>query len=294
MIGRSLSSRIGHVAWSAILAFLIIAFGQGVWGALLFANLRTGLAIPWAVAVMSLVLWLMWQYLDGKGWPHRTSETRRRYLRANQVSGQAWTWATLAGVLSIVALAGYWIVMFQLVPMPANVLPDLSKYPMLTVVLMPVMASLVSPITEESAFRGYCQVILEREFRGVVAVIISSILFALAHLTQGFLWPKLLVYFLVGLAFGAMAYLTGSILPGIAVHIIGDLTFFALVWPYDTQRQLVWKSGADRWFWLHVLQATIFTVLALIAFGRLATLSHRVRAVEGNRVAPGSSSPPAA
>jgi membrane protease YdiL (CAAX protease family) len=184
--------------------------------------------------------------------------------------------------------------MFQLVQMPANVLPDLSKYPMLTVVLMPVMASLVSPITEECAFRGYCQVILEREFRGVVAVIISSVLFALAHLTQGFLWPKLLVYFLVGLAFGAMAYLTGSILPGIAVHIIGDLTFFALVWPYDTQRQLVWKSGADRWLWLHTLQAIVFTALAVIAFRRLATLSHRVRAVGDTCVVPGSRSEPLA
>jgi len=294
MIGRSLSSRIRSVAWSAILAFLILAFGQGVWGALRFANLRTGLAIPWAVAVMSVVLWLMWQYLNGKGWPQRTSETRHRYLRANRVSGRAWAWAMLAGGLSIVALAGYWIVMFQLVQMPANVLPDLSHYPKLTVMLILIMASLVSPITEESAFRGYCQTILERQFRGVVAVIISSILFALAHLTQGFLWPKLLVYFLVGLVFGAMAYLTGSILPGIAVHIIGDLTFFALVWPYDTQRQLVWKSGADHWFWLHTLQAIIFTALAVITFRRLATLSHRARAIEDNRVVPGSSSPPAA
>lgn len=285
MIGRSLASRIGSVAWSAILAFLIVVFAQGVWGALLFANLRTGLAIPWAVAAMSLILWLMWQYLGGKGWPQRTSESRRRYLRANQVSGQAWIWAMLAGVLSIVALAGYWVVMFQLVQMPANVLPDLSTYPMLTVVLMPVMASLVSPITEESAFRGYCQTILEREFRGVVAVMISSLLFALAHVTQGLLWPKLLVYFLAGLVFGAMAYLTGSILPGLAVHIVADLTFFALIWPYDTRRQLVWKSGADRWFWLHSLQAIIFTALALIAFRRLASLSHRARAAERDSAA---------
>jgi len=294
MTRRSLSSRIGSLAWAAILAFLILVFGQGVWGALLSANLRTGLAIPWAVAVMSLVLWLMWQYLGGKGWPQATSETRRRYLRANRVSGRAWAWAMLAGGLSIVALAGYWIVMFQLVQMPANVLPDLSRYPKLTVMLILIMASLVSPITEESAFRGYCQTILEREFRGVVAVIVSSVLFALAHVTQGLLWPKLLLYFLVGLVFGSMAYLTGSILPGIAVHIIGDLTFFALIWPYDTQRQLVWKNGADRWFWLHTVQAIIFTVLAVIAFRRLASLSDRARAVEDNRVAPGSSPPPAA
>lgn len=198
----------------------------------------------------------------------------------------------LAGVLSIVALAGYWIVTFQLVQMPGNVLPDFSKCPMLTVVLALVMASLVSPITEESAFRGYCQMILEGEFRGAVAVLISSILFALAHVTQGFLWPKLLVYFLAGVMFGVMAYLTGSILPGIAVHIVADLTFFALVWPYDTKRQLVWKVGADRWFWLHMLQAIIFTALAVIAFRRLASLRDRVRTVEGKCAVPGSNSSP--
>ena len=65
--------------------------------------------------------------------------------------------------------------------MRGNALPDFSRYPLLTVVLMLVMGSLAAPLTEEPAFRGYCQVILEREFRGPVAVIISSVLFALAH-----------------------------------------------------------------------------------------------------------------
>jgi membrane protease YdiL (CAAX protease family) len=290
----SISARIRSVAWSAILAFLILGLGQGVWGALLVSNLRTSPAIPWAVAVMFLILWLMWQYLGGKGWPQSTSETRRRYLRANRVSGQEWAWGMLAGVLSIVALAGYWIVMFRLVKMPGNVLPDFSKYPMMTVVLVLVMASLVSPFTEESAFRGYCQVILEREFRGPVAVLISSVLFALAHVTQGFLWPKLLVYFLAGVVFGATAYFTASILPGMAVHIIADLTFFVLVWPYDAKRQLVWAGGADRWFWLHTVQAIIFTALAVIAFSRLARVSERVRAVADERVVPGLSPKPVA
>jgi membrane protease YdiL (CAAX protease family) len=222
----------------------------------------------------------MWQYLNGKGWPQRTSETRRRYLRANRVSGRAWAWGMLAGLLSIVALAGYWIVMFQLVRMPGNVLPDFSKFPMLTVVLMLVTASLVSPVTEESAFRGYCQVILESNFRAPVAILVSSGLFALAHLTQGFLWPKLFVYFLTGVVFGVTAYFTASILPGMAVHIIGDLTFFVLVWPYDTRRQLVWEGGADRWFWFHTAQAIIFTALAIVAFSRLARVSERFREQE--------------
>ncbi len=267
---RSVLGRILTVAWSAILAFLILAFGQGVWGALVFSNLRATPAIPWAVAVMALLLWLMWQYLGGRWWPHSTSEVRRRYLRASMVSGQAFVWAVVAGALSIVALTGYWIVMFQLVKMPANVLPDPSRYAFLTMVPMLVMASLVAPLTEEAGFRGYCQVILEGEFRGPVAVVISSVLFALAHLTHGFLWPKLLVYFLAGVGFGVTAYVTNSILPGIAVHIMADLTFFTLVWPYDTARHLIWEAGADSWFWIHATQAILFTALAILAFRRLA------------------------
>ncbi len=104
---------------------------------------------------------------------------------------------------------------------------------------------------------------------------ISSVLFALAHVTHGFLWPKLLVYFLAGLVFGVTAYLTNSILRGMLVHVGADLTFFTLVWPYDTARRLVGEGGVDAWFWIHVTQALAFTVLAILAFRRLATVSGR-------------------
>ena len=272
---RSLFSRVGVIAWSALLALLILVFGQGVWEALLVANLRTSTAVPWAAPVMIFVLWLMWQYLGGRWWPYRTADARRRFLRANLVARETFAWSLVAGVLSIAASAGYWIVMFQLVKMPPNVLPDLSKYPFLTVALLIVTASLVSPITEEAAFRGYAQVILEKEFSGPAAVVISSVLFALAHGTHGFLWPKLLVYFLVGVVFGVTAYFTNSTLPAIPVHIMGDVTFFTLVWPYDRARQLVWESGTDNWFWIHGAQAVIFTALALLAFQQLGKVTER-------------------
>jgi membrane protease YdiL (CAAX protease family) len=273
---RFLSSRIVAVAWSGILGFLIMVFGAGVWAALVASNLRTSPAVPWAVPVMALVLWLMWLYLGGKYWPRSTSHARRRYLRANPVSARAFGWALLAGAMSIAAFAGCWIVMFQLVKMPGNALPDFSRYPSLTVALMVVMGSLAAPLTEEPAFRGYCQVILEREFRGPIAVVISSVLFALAHgPTQGFLWPKLLFYSLVGVAFGATAYLTNSILPAIPVHVVGLLVFFSLVWPHDTNRRLVWDGGGDAWFWIHAAQTIIFTALAILAFLRLARVTER-------------------
>ena len=272
----------------AALALFIVALAGGLWALLINRNLTTSPTIPWSVPAMAVVLWLMWQYLDGKWWPRSTSAARRRYLRANPVSGQVFAAALLAGVLSIVALAGYWIVLFQLVRMPANVLPDYSKYPLLTVALAIVMGSLVAPLSEEAAFRGYFQVLLESEFRASAAVVISSVLFALAHFTQGFFWPKLLIYFLVGVVFGLIAYCTNSILPGILVHIIGDLAFFTLIWPHDATRRLVWDSGTDPWFWIPAVQAIVFTALAILAFTRLARVTERVRAVAGSRIRPAS------
>jgi|HubBroStandDraft_6_1064221.scaffolds.fasta_scaffold01985_3 membrane protease YdiL (CAAX protease family) len=267
---RSLATRTLKAAGFGLLAFAITTLAGGIWSALLVTNLRSSPAVPWSVPAMALLSWLTWSYLGGRGWPRSTSEARRLYLRANRRSGRTYLWAWVAGVLSVVALAGYWIVLFQLVKMPPNALSDVSSYPRITVALMILMGSLVSPLMEEAGFRGYFQVALEREFRGPVAVVISSILFALAHgPTQGFLWPKLLFYFLVGVAFGATAYLTNSTLPAIPVHVVGLLIFFTLVWPHDAARRLVWDSGTDNWFWMHVAQAILFTMLAVWAFQRL-------------------------
>jgi len=270
---RSFATRALSIFGFGLLAFAITVLAGGIWSALLVANLRSSPAIPWSVPVMAILLWLMWSYLGGKGWPRSTSATRHHYLRANRRSARTYLWSFAAGVLSVVALAGYWIVLFRLVKMPPNALPDMSSYPRMTVALMILMGSLVAPFMEEAGFRGYFQVALEREFHGSVAVIVSSLGFALAHFAHGILWPKLLVYFLVGAAFGATAYLTNSTLPAILPHMIGDLTFFTLVWPHDAARRLVSDSGTDNWFWIHVAQAIVFTALAVWAFQQLARVS---------------------
>lgn len=164
------------ILWAAILAFFISLAGQGIWTVLIGINLGTDPRIPWAVPLMAVILWLIWQYLAGKGWPRSTADARRRNLRANPVSGQVFAWAFLAGGLSIVALAGLWIVMAKIVRMPGSVLPDMSQYPLLTVVLAVGMGALISPLLEQAGFWGYGQAILEREFHGSTAVVISSIL----------------------------------------------------------------------------------------------------------------------
>lgn len=283
---RSFATRTLSILGFGLLAFAITVLAGGIWSALIVANLRSSPAIPWSVPVMAILLWLMWSYLGGKGWPRSTSAARRHYLRANSGSARTYLWSFAAGVLSVAALAGYWIVLFRLVKMPPNTLPDMSNYPRVTVALMILMGSLVAPFMEEAAFRGYFQVALEREFHGSVAVIVSSLGFALAHFAHGILWPKLLVYFLVGVAFGATAYFTNSTLPAILPHMVGDLTFFTLVWPHDAARRLVSDGGTDNWFWIHVAQAIVFTALAIWAFQRLARVHSRTDFIEASRGGP--------
>ncbi|HEX4322789.1 MAG TPA: type II CAAX endopeptidase family protein [Acidobacteriaceae bacterium] len=260
--------------WTGILAFLLTVVMGAIWTVLLLVNLQVSPAIPWSAVAMALVLWLAWSYLGGKWKPQSTRETRARYLRATPVSSRIFTWSLLAGGLSLVSLTGLWIVLFRLVKVSGNAVPDFSKFPIFTVITVLVMASLVSSIAEEAGFRGYFQVALESRFSGPVSVLIVALLIAPAHaLTQGFVWPTMLFYFFVDIMLGTSAYLTKSILPGLAVHSTGLLIFFTLIWPQDKHRELISQSGADLWFWIHTAQAVLFAALGILAFMRLARLT---------------------
>lgn len=280
------------LAAMGVLALAGTVLAGGIWTALFLINLKVSPRVPWCVALMGAILWLAWSYMGGKGRPLNTSNFRREHLRARRVSPATFWWSQLAGVLAITALAGLWIVLFQLVPMHPNVLlPDFSRYPAVTVALLVIMGSLVSPLMEEGFFRGYFQVALERELRAPWAIAISSFAFMLGHLNHGLLWPKLLVYFLVGVTFGAIARLSDSVLPSIPVHIFGDVVFFTLVWPHDGSRQLIWHNTADMWFWLHALQTVLFAGLALLAFFKLRRIgrhgqAHSQPIQEGQQIRP--------
>ncbi|MGZ3602906.1 MAG: CPBP family intramembrane glutamic endopeptidase [Ktedonobacterales bacterium] len=275
------SKRTLGVLPAAIVGVLVALVPGAIWSALLVANLALSPAIPWAVAVMALLLWLLWQYLGGRWGPRATADARHRALRARRVPRDVFSWALLAGMLSIASLAGLWIVLFQLAGLPSRALVNYSAYPFFTVALVLVMASLVSSVPEEAGIRGYFQGALERRVGAVAAILIPALVIAPGHAqTQGFVWPTLVFYLCADIMLGVMAYLTGSIVPGVVVHSLGLLVFFTLVWPGDTIRQLVGAGSANLWYWLHVAQVLIFAALAILAFVRLARHTASLRAVE--------------
>ncbi len=277
----SVPHRIITIIWTGALAFVVTALVGGVWTAALTVNLAVSPAIPWSVVAMAALLWVLWRYLGGAWPPARTAAIRRHYLRAKPVEGRALAWALAASLLSIVALAGLWIVLFQIAQLPTRALPDNSHYPLITVALALIMASLVNAVAEEALFRGYFQGALEREVGGLAAIIITILVMAPEHaLTQGFVWRTLLFYIAVDAMLGALAYLCQSIIPGIIVHAVGLLVFFTLVWPGDILRQVFGQANADVWLWIHSAQVVVFAALAIAAFSRLARWSRPLRVAE--------------
>ena len=274
----AIASTILRIIGLGVLALVIALFPGGVWTALLITNLRISPNIPWAVVAMGVFLWALWRYLGGWGPPRANSETRHWLLRATAIPLPVFGWAIFAGMLSIVALAGFWIVLLQWVKAPLHTLPDFSKYPLLTVVTVVVMACVVSSVPEEAGFRGYFQSFLEERLPAAGAIILSSVALAPGHCaTQGFVWPVVLFYFLVDSMLGTMAYLTKSILPSVAVHFIGLLIFFTLVWPQDGTRPLLREVGPGLWFWIHLAQLVICGLLAFLCFRRLTRVTRAFR-----------------
>jgi len=266
-------SRLLLMLGTAVSALVLTTFVSGLWSALVVVNLQRNPIAPWSAVVMAVLLWVMWQYAGGRWWPSKTSHLRRVHLRANPVSGRVFTTAVVAGASALTALTGIWIVLFQTGLMRGNQLPNFSQYPPVTVVVVLLMASLVGAFAEEAGFRGYLQVVLEREFSAPVAIAMAAVALAPGHgITQGFGGPTVLFYLVVDVMLGVTAYLSNSVWPGVAIHASGLLIFFVLVWPFDSLRPVGDHALADWWFWLHAVQSAVFSWLSILAFRRLAAV----------------------
>jgi membrane protease YdiL (CAAX protease family) len=256
---------------AALLALIATALASGLWAGLLIENLHTTPAIPWSAVAMAGVLYGAWQSANGRGWPRRTSAARRALLRARRVEPAAFALALLAGGLALIALGALWIVLFQTGWMRGNRLPDFSSYPPQTVAATLAMAAVVGAVTEEAAFRGYLQSLLERRCSPRVSILLAALALAPGHAaTQGPALPTLGFYLLVDAMLGLTAFLTDSILPGLVVHAAGLAAFFAWIWPADAGRAIGAAALHDPWLWIHTGQAAVFTALAIVAYCRLA------------------------
>src|SRR5207244_4773330 len=146
-----------------------------------------------------------------------------------------------------------------------------------------LMGSLVAGIVEEASFRGYMQGPIERRHGPAVAILVTGIVFGLAHFTHVNVTLILMPYYMGFAAiFGALAYLTNSILPSLVLHAIMDFLGGIQMWTTGraewlaSPKSLIWETGTDASFWISWLALVIFGSVTLWAY---ATLGHVVRKV---------------
>jgi hypothetical protein len=73
---RRFATRIFRITLFGLLALAITFLAGGIWTTLVVVNLQKSPTVPSSVPAMAVVLWLMWGYLGGKGWPRSTSDAR--------------------------------------------------------------------------------------------------------------------------------------------------------------------------------------------------------------------------
>jgi membrane protease YdiL (CAAX protease family) len=267
----------------AVLAGMLVAMAGTIPRNILFAlNLRYGAGVAWAVPATAAYLWLFWRYVSGSGPPPGTARCRRTSLRARAVPPAAWCWSLSAGTVGIVALVIALRLVNRLVLLPPQTLSDMANTPRLTVLMLLLAAAPVAGIIEEAAFRGYMQRPIEKQHGVTVAILITGVMFALAHLD---FTPVLLPYYVaVSALYGMVAYLTDSILPAIVLHTAGN-TFSNLdLWLHGQAEwqagpaggQLVWSTGVDTSFVLSSLVLLVMLALTIGAYRQLARVTGRL------------------
>ena len=273
--------RIPILIRAVITGCVVCIAGTIIWSILLGLNLKFIPSIPCSVPVTVVLLWAYWRYLGGKGWPCSTADTRQACLRAHKMSGSVFVWALTAGVLSVAAAVNLQLVYSRLVRVPTERVPDLSRYSFFTVLCVLLMSAVVAGFMEEAGFRGYMQVPIERRYGPWTASIIVAIVFGIGHFSHGFAHTvsRLPYYFAISIIYSAIAYLSNSLVPVVAIHASGDALEFLYVWLRGGLhvRPLIWQSGPDGLFWIHLGLGAVLGILAIGPYRKLAYLSRLER-----------------
>ncbi len=118
---------------------------------------------------------------------------------------------------------------------------------------------LLAPLAEEIVFRGAAlRSLLASRLSPLAAIVISALLFAVAHLNPA----QMPHAFLVGLLLGWMYWRTGSILPGMAYHWANNSAAYVLYafYPNPDIKLIDIFKGSE----LHVYMALGFSLLILL------------------------------
>jgi len=281
----ALWQRLPAVVRALVAGFVVVTAGQIPAGALDVANRRWLPSIPWGAFAIAAWLWLYWRYLGGEGWPRATAEMRHFALRAGPLSPRVWRWSLVACGVASLALRMMLDLARRLSTRPAQDLTpveELAKYPFPTVLLLFLAAAATAGVVEEAAFRGYMQTPVERRHGPVIAIAFVALVFSLVHYRWEAPDPVPWLIFIpcyvgVSVGYGTLAWLTGSIVPGVIGHTLVDAVAYLRYWLFGIPRS-VWQTGFDALFWTEAVVLLLAGAGTVWAYCRLSNVVKSERA----------------
>jgi membrane protease YdiL (CAAX protease family) len=261
------------VALRAILSGLLIALvAANVWLVLL-VRLGVPIAVPAEVAFLALYLW----WAAGGGSPRRTQAVRALYFRRTSLSPREWFWGLTAAVFFAITVHAAIVFLFRLVPYPVLAFRqgyDFSFIPTVTLRWIAVVVSAASAgICEETGFRGYMQRPIEQRHGAFIAILISSLLFTVVHLTKGWATAGMVPIVLgAGLLLGILARASDSLIPCMIGHTLMDIGLFAYWWTGIAgtfSARPISETGIDQALLLTCVVLAASLAITLFAIARL-------------------------
>jgi membrane protease YdiL (CAAX protease family) len=279
-----------HVITAVMTGILVLLAGNLPWAGfgrmngLAAWNFRIWTAVPWALVPMGLYLWAYWRFIGGSQSQSAGAAARRLHLRANSLPRRVWVASLGAGALGFATLLVLLSVAARLVRLPASA-PIITppQMPVLTGFLLLAMQSIVAGVTEEAAFRGYMQSMIERRYGVAAAILVNGVVFGLLHFSNhpADVLTLLPYYVAVSAVYGGLTWAADSILPALVLHSVGDVVVLTRWWLTGLPEwqvsaaspPLVWGGGIDT-----SLVATTFAGVALVAVtGWAYTIIHNAR-----------------
>ncbi len=160
-------------------------------------------------------------------WRRAPGVSVRDGLRALGIRGVGWGSAIVAffgGLIVVFAASFLYSALIQNLNLPlqtnAETLQNQARYAPITTMALLAVAVLVAPFCEELFFRGYLFGGLLRGMPAWAAIVLSSLLFAIAHGDIG----SFALLLVIGLVLAVMRWRLGSIWPGMLLHACNNAT----------------------------------------------------------------------
>jgi membrane protease YdiL (CAAX protease family) len=266
--------RLPVIVQSALTGMAMASLGVIPWSLLASLNLHYGKEVPWAILPAAAFLWIYWRFSRGAWWPRTGAERLRRLSRTGLPHEEAWG-VLIPGVIGLLAILLFQGFFARLMHLPQQSTKEFEGLSSLTIAGLVIMSALVAGIVEEISFRGFMQGPIERRHGPVIAILITGIVFGLAHYTHEEMTLALMpFYMLVAINYGVMAWLTNSVVPGIILHAGGNIFNAMLLlgsrrseWRMtEEEKPLIWETGADSSFWISLIGFIIITAISTLAF----------------------------